>query len=184
MGGEKIIYQDKRLRECNYGLLDGKPNSTVIYEDHIIESFPEGESMQDVEKRLREFCKYVLEEFDGKHIAIVAHKAPQLAIQVVTENKTYSTAEFTPRIAGLIAGTSLKIAVTYANIPEIISVPYDLEGLQQGALFIVPSGLDDGKGRVFRCTKLSNIMVYPASVSCEIVPEYENTFRDFFYENY
>ena len=44
---------------------------------------------------------------------------------IVTEHKTYSAVEFTPRIAGLIAGTSLKIATTYANIPEIISVPYE-----------------------------------------------------------
>ena len=59
---------------------------------------------------------------------------------------------------------------------SVIHVPYDTPGLQVGCLFIVPSGLDDGKGRLFRCTKLSNIMVYPASVACEIVPEYENTF--------
>lgn len=60
---------------------------------------------------------------------------------------------------------------------SIIHVPYDLPKLEVGCLFIVPSGLDDGKGRLFRCTKLSNIMVYPASVACEIVPEYENTYR-------
>ena len=89
---KKKVIIDKRLRECNYGLLDGKPNSTVIYEDHIIESFPEGESMQDVEKRLREFCSYVLEEFDGKHIAIVAHKAPQLAIEVITKGLSWEEA--------------------------------------------------------------------------------------------
>ncbi len=60
---------------------------------------------------------------------------------------------------------------------SIIHVPYDTPGLQVGCLFIVPSGIDDGKGRLFRCTKLTNIMVYPASIACEIVPEYENTFR-------
>lgn len=59
---------------------------------------------------------------------------------------------------------------------SIIHVPYDTPGLQVGCLFIVPSGLDDGKGRLFRCTKISNIMVYPSSVACEIVPEYKNTF--------
>ena len=59
---------------------------------------------------------------------------------------------------------------------SIIHVDYDLEGLQQGALFIIPSGLDDGKGRIFRVVKLTNIMVYPASIACEIVPEYINTF--------
>lgn len=59
---------------------------------------------------------------------------------------------------------------------SLIFVDYDLEGLQQGALFLIPSGLDDGKGRLFRVTSLSNIMVYPASITCEIVPEYEDTF--------
>ena len=91
-GGEKIIYQDKRLRECNYGLFDGKDSSLAEYESHIQEKFPEGESMLDVEKRIRSFCEYVLERYDGRHIAIVAHKAPQLALQVVTEEKTWEQA--------------------------------------------------------------------------------------------
>lgn len=59
---------------------------------------------------------------------------------------------------------------------SIISVPYDLPNLQVGALFIIPSGIDNAKGRLFRVTKLSNMMIYPASMTCEIVPEYENTF--------
>lgn len=58
----------------------------------------------------------------------------------------------------------------------IIHVPYDLEGLQQGALFIVPSGLDNASGRLFRVIKLSNRMVYPASITCQIVPEFETTY--------
>lgn len=61
---------------------------------------------------------------------------------------------------------------------SIIHVPYDLAGLQQGALFIVPSGLDNSKGRLFRVVKISNIMVYPASFACQIVPEYEDTFSN------
>lgn len=59
---------------------------------------------------------------------------------------------------------------------SIIHVPYDLPNLQQGCLFIVPSGIDNAKGRLFRVVSMSNIIVYPASVSCEIVPEYEDTF--------
>lgn len=58
---------------------------------------------------------------------------------------------------------------------SVIHVPYDLPNLQVGCLFIVPSGLDNALGRLFRVTKLSNIMAYPASISCEIVPEYEDT---------
>ena len=91
-GGEKTIYQDKRLRECNYGLLDGKDSNLVVYENHITEKFPEGESMIDVEKRIKSFGDYLLEKYDGKHIAIVAHKAPQLAIQVLTQGKEWEQA--------------------------------------------------------------------------------------------
>lgn len=59
---------------------------------------------------------------------------------------------------------------------SIIHVPYDLHDIQQGALFTVPGGIDGSKGRLFRVVKLSNIMVYPASMSCQIVPEYEDTY--------
>ena len=58
---------------------------------------------------------------------------------------------------------------------SMIHVPYDLPHLEQGALFIVPSGLDNAKGRVFRVIQMQNIMVYPASIACEIAPEYEDT---------
>lgn len=89
---KKEVIVDSRLRECNYGDLDGQSNSLVIYENHIIEKFPNGESMQDVEKRIRDFCEYVLKEFDGKHIAIVAHKAPQLALEVITKGIAWEEA--------------------------------------------------------------------------------------------
>ena len=72
---------------------------------------------------------------------------------------------------------SLKKAGWVAELQEgssMIHVPYDLPGLQVGALFEVPSGLDDGKGRLFRVISMSNIMVYPASIACEIALEYES----------
>lgn len=61
---------------------------------------------------------------------------------------------------------------------SLIHIAYDTPGIQQGALFIIPSGLDDGKGRLFRCVKLTNSIVYPASIACEIVPEYEDTYQN------
>ena len=59
---------------------------------------------------------------------------------------------------------------------SFIHVDYDLDKLQQGGLFIVPSGLDHGKGRIFRIVRMSTSIVYPASVTCEIVPEYIDDF--------
>ena len=72
---------------------------------------------------------------------------------------------------------SLKKAGWVAELQEgssMIHVPYDLPGLQVGALFEVPSGLDNSKGRVFRVISMSNIMVYPASIACELALEYES----------
>lgn len=60
---------------------------------------------------------------------------------------------------------------------SLVSVAYDLPNLQVGALFWIPSGLDDGKDRLFRVVSMSNIMIYPASITCEIVPEYIDTYR-------
>lgn len=61
---------------------------------------------------------------------------------------------------------------------SIIHVPYDLPYLQRGALFIIPDAINPKNGRLFRVDKLNTIMIYPASVTCEIVPEYENTFSN------
>ncbi|MBQ6627830.1 MAG: hypothetical protein IJH65_03265 [Methanobrevibacter sp.] len=59
----------------------------------------------------------------------------------------------------------------------LIHVPYDLPGLQIGALFTIPSAYDNTKGRTFRVVRMSAIMVFPASITCEIVPEYETTIQ-------
>lgn len=87
---EKI--RDSRLRECNYGDLDGKHKSFVKYEEHIENPFPNGESLLDVEKRMREFLEFLYENYNGKTIGIVAHRAPQLALEVILNNTTWEEA--------------------------------------------------------------------------------------------
>ena len=61
---------------------------------------------------------------------------------------------------------------------SIIHVDYDLPNLQQGALFIIPSGLDNAEGRLFRVSRLTNGIIAPATMACEIVPEYKDTFTN------
>lgn len=65
--------------------------------------------------------------------------------------------------------------------PSIISVPYDLKGIQNGALFIVPGGIDNSCGRLFRVTQLYTTMIYPASITCQLVPEYVDEFESALY---
>ena len=44
---------------------------------------------------------------------------------VVVGEKTYNAGELTARIAGLIAGTDLRISTTYASLPEVDSIPFE-----------------------------------------------------------
>ncbi len=88
----KEILHDNRIRECNYGDFNGKDTSLVNYEEHINIPFPNGESLQEVENRVKDFCNYLLEKYNEKTIALVAHKAPQLALEVITKNITWKEA--------------------------------------------------------------------------------------------
>lgn len=73
---------DQRLRECNYGVFTKKPSVELVYQKHITEPFEKGESLKDVEKRIREFLKE-LQRNKYKKIAIVSHRIPQLALDVI-----------------------------------------------------------------------------------------------------
>ena len=83
---------DERLRECNYGEYDGEDKSLVIYEKYIDNPFPNGESLKDVEERIRSFINFLKDNYKGRKIGIVAHRAPQLALEVITKNITWKEA--------------------------------------------------------------------------------------------
>ena len=84
--------KDSRIRECNYGDYDGKDKKLVVYEEHINNPFPNGESLIDVEKRVREFLDYLKENYNDKVIGIVSHRSPQLALEVITKNISWEEA--------------------------------------------------------------------------------------------
>ena len=91
-GRDIKILNDSRLREGNYGDYNGKDSQLVNYSDHINKAFPNGESMLDVEKRMRSFVSYLKENYDNKKVAIVAHRAPQLALEVILNNMSWEDA--------------------------------------------------------------------------------------------
>ena len=55
-------------------------------------SFIRMASLQSEEKRFNRVLFFLKKKYDGKHIAIVAHKAPQLAFDVLLKNKTWAQA--------------------------------------------------------------------------------------------
>jgi broad specificity phosphatase PhoE len=91
---EVQIIQDKRLRECNYGEFNAKSSNVVepMQEKSITKRFPKGESYEDVKARVADFLDFLKKDYAGKSIAIVAHKAPQLALDVLLKGKTWEQA--------------------------------------------------------------------------------------------
>lgn len=89
------IIPDARLRECNYGTLNGASSDIVepMQEDEAItKPFPDGESYQDVKVRVADFLDFLKKNYDGKRVVIVAHKAPQLSLDVLLKGKTWKQA--------------------------------------------------------------------------------------------
>lgn len=89
------IIPDARLRECNYGKLNGASSAIVEpmqEEECITNKFPEGESYEDVKTRIANFLEFLKKNYDGKNVAIVAHKAPQLSLDVLIKDKTWKQA--------------------------------------------------------------------------------------------
>ena len=88
------IVSDKRLRECNYGKYNAQDSAIVepMQENCITERFLNGESYEDVKNRIANFLEFLKQNYDGKSVAIVAHKAPQLALDVLLKEKTWEQA--------------------------------------------------------------------------------------------
>jgi broad specificity phosphatase PhoE len=82
-GGSGIpIHRDARLRECNYGELNGSSVDRVSAErrSHIDDPFPGGESHRQVVDRTHSFLDEVCAVHDGERILVIAHGANRLAL--------------------------------------------------------------------------------------------------------
>jgi alpha-ribazole phosphatase/probable phosphoglycerate mutase len=77
------LRRDRRLRECNYGELNGVPVAGLEEEvpRRIDTPYPGGESYRQVVERVREFLDELPPELDGKRILLVSHAAPRWALQ-------------------------------------------------------------------------------------------------------
>jgi broad specificity phosphatase PhoE len=76
------IHRDWRLRECNYGELNGMPVAQLEAERarHIDAPFLGGESYRDVVERVRSFLGDLPGRFDGERILVIGHAAPRWAL--------------------------------------------------------------------------------------------------------
>jgi alpha-ribazole phosphatase/probable phosphoglycerate mutase len=76
------IKVDPRLRECDYGALNGMPRETLEREraSHIAVPWPEGESYQEVVGRTQSLLADIKREWDGQRVLLVGHSANRWAL--------------------------------------------------------------------------------------------------------
>lgn len=87
-GGTGIpVYLDWRLRECDYGELNGMPSPILEAERarRIDEPYPGGESYRQVVERMQDFLDELVPSFDGKRVAIIGHSATRWALDYLLE---------------------------------------------------------------------------------------------------
>ena len=74
--------QDWRLRECDYGVLNGRPVEELApRRAYVDEPFPGGQSYREVVELTRSFLADVKGRYDGKRVLVVAHSANRWALQ-------------------------------------------------------------------------------------------------------
>jgi len=84
--GDKFpIIKDGRLRECDYGVLTQKPAEIVSKEkpNRITNPFPNGESYAQTTQRVRLFLEDLKQNYQGKKIMIIGHRATQYGLEVL-----------------------------------------------------------------------------------------------------
>ncbi len=81
------IFHDWRLRECDYGALNGAPREELELEKHLEMPFPGGESYADVLARVESFVRDLRRSWDGKRGLVISHAAPRWALQQLFEER-------------------------------------------------------------------------------------------------
>ena len=91
-GSPLRIIADPRLRECNYGRLNGMPAARLERERslHIDHPWPEGESYREVVDRASKLLEELSTRWDGSRVLLVGHSANKWALDHLLLGKDLS----------------------------------------------------------------------------------------------
>ncbi len=98
-GGSGIrIHRDARLRECNYGALNGMPVDQLAGERarHIDEPFPGGQSYRQVVDQTRDFLRDLAAGWDARRVVVIAHSANRWALDCLLNGRPLEDAVDAP----------------------------------------------------------------------------------------
>jgi broad specificity phosphatase PhoE len=76
------IRYDERLRECNYGSLNGMPRALLDAEraQHLDQPWPQGESWRQAVARVTECLVELPAAYPGKRVVVIGHVATRWAL--------------------------------------------------------------------------------------------------------
>jgi 2,3-bisphosphoglycerate-dependent phosphoglycerate mutase len=87
-GGRGLpIFKDWRLRECDYGMLNGTAVARLEIErqKHVVDPYSGGESYLDVVARVRSFLGDLPARYPDERIVVIGHSATKWAFDHVLE---------------------------------------------------------------------------------------------------
>ncbi|GAA0946165.1 histidine phosphatase family protein [Nonomuraea longicatena] len=81
--GVKEVRQDSRLRECDYGVYNGRPVSELaaLRGAHVDLPWPGGQSYRQVVAEMAAFLEEVMKRWPGATVLVVAHTANLWALE-------------------------------------------------------------------------------------------------------
>ena len=76
------IRRDARLRECDYGVLNGRPVAEVEVERErrMDDPFPGGESYRETVARMQSFLDDLATEYESARVVVIGHSATRWAL--------------------------------------------------------------------------------------------------------
>ena len=109
------IHQDARLRECNYGALNGAPVALLAAQQgrHIDQPYPDGQSYRQVVDQMRDFLRDLAATWDGRNVVVISHSANKWALDCLLDG---------------------------AALEDLVDAPFNW---QEGWLYLLPTGWTD-----------------------------------------
>jgi broad specificity phosphatase PhoE len=97
-GSSIPIVEDGRLRECNYGTLNGMPRTQLDAERRLRldTAFPAGESWRQAVARVAGFLHELPEKHEGQRVLVIGHVATRWALDHVALGTPLDTLIETP----------------------------------------------------------------------------------------
>ena len=83
-GSPLPVVADERLRECDYGELNGTREPIHDRAEHLDVPYPGGESWRAAVARMAGFLEELRTEREGERVLVIGHSATRLALEVVT----------------------------------------------------------------------------------------------------